>query len=96
MGRVEYVLGRRRHGEVVVSRAWAQISDVIVDIAADQFAEIGPTVVVTQGDRLRGTFNCEVQHATDCSVYDDQTPGPNAIFAKILREAQSSAVQRAD
>lgn len=77
LGGFEYVSGSRGRRDIDPptwqSHAWLRQGMVIVDITADQFAEVAEAVLVTTTSSWHETFSQQVQHAADYCLFDDGT-----------------------
>ena len=66
---IEYVAGMRGKG----SHAWLVVSDHIVDITCDQFAEGLPAVVCTRSSTWHDSFEVHTRHSATVDDYDPLT-----------------------
>lgn len=69
------------------SHAWLQRSDLVVDITADQFAEIAERVIVAEPSPWHTTLTGIAQrHVADIGIYDPYTVERlRAAYARIMR-----------
>lgn len=72
-GSFDHVSGRRYDGDRERTHAWLQRGDLIIDITADQFPEVDQSVIVANGSAWHETFETEVLHEADFTIYDPRT-----------------------
>lgn len=68
-GGFDYMLGWRDGW----SHAWLQRGQLVVDITADQFDEVGEPVIVCDGSPWHAAFDGEAEHVADFMIYDPNT-----------------------
>ncbi|RSC20992.1 hypothetical protein EFR00_00415 [Rhizobium sophoriradicis] len=84
----DYVLGERDDH----SHAWVQQGDIIIDITADQFAEIDRPIIVTANPDWHNEFKAEVLHEADFTIYDAYTAATlAAAYHTILQHMEVPA-----
>lgn len=92
LGTFMYVLGERDHNGINGrhSHAWLEDNGIIVDITADQFAEIDQKVIVTAHSEWHATFaREEIQHKADYRIYDMHTVSSlGRAYGAILTELE--------
>jgi hypothetical protein len=81
-GSFQYVCGIRRLRHANQEHAWLRQGAVIVDITADQFAEIHESVIITTNHTWYNAFNIRNEHEADYELYDDRT---RSMFADAYR-----------
>lgn len=83
-----YVLGMRDS----YTHAWLQHGEIIIDITADQFAEIEQSVIVTADPAWHSEFAAEVLHEADFAIYDGYTAGTlGAAYHTIFQHMEVPA-----
>jgi len=96
-GDSDYVLGWRGDHESGSSHAWLQIGDLIIDITADQFADMDQPVIVQESSTWHAAFNGEVQNEGDYRIYDDHTVQVlGAAYARVIARLPENAPNCAD
>ena len=84
----DYVLGERDDH----SHAWLQQGTLIVDITADQFAEIDEPILITTNPVWHDGFAGEVLHEADFTIYDAYTAANlGATYHAIVQHIQLPA-----
>lgn len=84
----DYVLGER-DGH---SHAWLQQGMLVVDITADQFAEVDESIIVTIESVWHSAFAAKVLHEADFTIYDAYTAANlGAAYHAIIRHMRQPA-----
>lgn len=68
-GQFDYVGGRRADGW----HYWLQRGSLVVDITADQFDEVGESVIVRDGSPWHSALNGVAENVADFMIYDERT-----------------------
>jgi hypothetical protein len=72
-GSFQYVCGIRRLRHTNQEHAWLRQEALIIDITADQFAEIDEPVIITTNHTWYSAFNIRNEHEADYELYDHRT-----------------------
>lgn len=72
------------------SHAWLRQGDILVDITADQFPEVGERVVVSSDLSWHRSFDREVRHPANFRIFDAHTQATlGAAYCRILAAMNS-------
>lgn len=82
----DYVAGRLGTSIKTISHAWLEFENLIVDITADQFAEIDSPVLITESGSWHKRFDGKPLHIANISVYPNQIQDIENYYKKLIKE----------
>ena len=93
LGDFQYVLGdygSRKNG-TWSSHAWLQAGNLVVDITADQFADVSDKVIVSANSDWHAKLNGVNKHVADYRIYDSHTVHVlGQIYIKIIEQINAT------
>jgi hypothetical protein len=82
-----YVAGERGIGSDWTSHAWLEGEGFLIDITADQFAEVNDPAIVCNSSPWHGTFEVTDRRPSDFRNYDEHTCAVlGSTYAAIVKE----------
>ncbi|MGH3906498.1 MAG: hypothetical protein ACRDTE_20305 [Pseudonocardiaceae bacterium] len=85
----EQVSGERRTGHLFATHAWLERDGLIVDITADQFADVDAAVIVTTDPAFHRTFKVDRRNVARIEIWDVRTQAALRLMYERVGAAMS-------